>query len=199
MTYIVIEGGEATGKGTLIRLLKETVPNAVFVSEPGITDKAQSVRKEIMEHPEYSDEKRIELFIEARTSLFDEVVIPSLKEGKTVISDRSWISSVVYQSSDKIDSDYITAKNKEMGTLLKPDGVIFLDLAPSIALKRIVGDDREVNFFDEKPLAYHENIKEKYSEFLDKLEDDGIDVLRVVNAVNISDKLDEISNFIEDL
>ena len=45
----------------------------------------------------------------------------------------------------------------------------------------------------------YENIKEKYSEFLDKLEDDGIDVLRVVNAVNISDKLDEISNFIEDL
>ena len=86
-----------------------------------------------------------------------------------------------------------------MGTLLKPDGVIFLDLAPSIALKRIVGDDREVNFFDEKPLAYHENIKEKYSEFLDKVEDDGIDLLRVVNAVNISDKLDEISNFIEDL
>ena len=47
MPYIVIEGGEATGKGTLVKMLKESFPDAVFVAEPGTTDVAKEIRKEI--------------------------------------------------------------------------------------------------------------------------------------------------------
>lgn len=212
MPYIVIEGGEATGKGTLVKMLKERFPDAVFVAEPGTTDIAKEIRKEIMEHPEYSEFKKVELFSKARADLMKEIVFPALKEGKLVISDRSWISSCIYQSTDgtvssiengivgepAITKSHIIKTNMENNAFIYPDGIIWLNLSPEIALKRIVGYDRETNYFDNLPLEYHKKIQRKYKEMLYTMNLCQSNLLlEIKDTLDISSCFDDIKNWID--
>ena len=159
---IAIEGGEGSGKTTLIKLLKKTLPSDQFeyVAEPGTTFMGNLMRRD--------KRQQTILFALSRDSINHEVVIPKLKAGKQVIFDRSIFSNLVYQSSDEMSQEDILKLNREIDhQFTQPDLVIYLDIDPEVAHKRLVANKRETNFFDEKPLAEQKEWRKKSLKLLD--------------------------------
>ncbi len=98
--YYVIEGLDGTGKSTLIEKLKAAHPEWVFVAEPGGTPIGQMLRalvKEGLGEEVITPISELLMFSAARTQLLSQIIAPALAEGKTVISDRNWVSTLMYQ------------------------------------------------------------------------------------------------------
>lgn len=101
--YFVAEGMDHVGKSKQIELLKARLEasgrEVVVVREPGSTPLAEDLRgciKRIYDaRTDYME--HLLMFTAARYSLLKHVIKPALAEGKVVISDRCWISSLFYQ------------------------------------------------------------------------------------------------------
>lgn len=126
MVFCVIEGVDGTGKTTLCNKLQESGLDAVFTREPY----DQSIK-------ELKGLDPIELaykFAEDRYCHMRDVVIPALKSDKHVISDRSYISNLVYQGKTKNIEKWVMSI--QPCNLTAPDSIIFLTCDPIIAARR---------------------------------------------------------------
>ena len=100
--FISFEGPEASGKSSQILLLskylkKNKIPYIV-TREPGGTKIGEKLRKIILDKKEnITPSEEILLLMSARLNHINNVILPSLKKGKIVISDRFADSTFVYQ------------------------------------------------------------------------------------------------------
>ena len=100
-TFITIEGGEACGKSTQVKLLKEfveTLPNKddfLFVREPGGTPLGEEIRNLLLNYNEDAPLPLTELllFCASRHQIVEKVIKPALAQGKVVIADRFYDST----------------------------------------------------------------------------------------------------------
>ena len=171
--YIAIEGMDGCGKSTVIDLLRrkfENNDNVVFTREPGGCKISEEIRSIILNPENLGMDPLTEanLFNAARNQTIADVVLPSIKEGKLVISDRSMYSSVVYQGAAKnVGIDTIIDINKRVKV---PDRLYVITIDPNIARERLVKtnsmdryDNESVDFFTKVSDAYghiHETIFE---------------------------------------
>ena len=100
--FVVIEGGEGTGKDTQIDLLKEKFAgreDVVFTREPGGTIVGEKIREVLLAKGSgpISVETELLLFLAARAQIVREIVAPALCAGKMVISNRFGLSTAAYQ------------------------------------------------------------------------------------------------------
>ncbi|MGB9201284.1 dTMP kinase, partial [Methanobacterium sp.] len=107
------------------------------------------------------------LFAADRIILMDKIEAAE-KEGKLVISDRCFYSSMVYQN----DGDWISTINK---FAKRPDLVLLLDIDPETAISRCEGKD---SFED---IDFLIKIRERYLEIADK---QGFMVVNAKNGLN---------------
>ena len=100
--FISFEGPEASGKSSQIKLLskylkKNKIPHIV-TREPGGTKVGERLRKIILDKKEnITPSEEILLLMSARLNHINNIILPSLKRGKIVISDRFADSTFVYQ------------------------------------------------------------------------------------------------------
>lgn len=101
--YITFDGPEATGKSTqakkLYLYLKSQGRKVLLTREPGSThDKTCVEIRKVLLDPAFDpcDRTALLLFLADRAQHITKVVEPALKEGHTVISDRSSLSTLVY-------------------------------------------------------------------------------------------------------
>jgi dTMP kinase len=74
---------------------------------------------------------------------------PSLKKKNVVVMDRYYLSSVAYQGARGLDPDYIEKVNRDIAP--EPDITIILDIAPEVALHRIMHSrNSKPNYFERK-------------------------------------------------
>lgn len=192
---IAIEGGEGAGKSTIVNQLKEVLDdNYIFVAEPGSTQTALEIRQEIFDHPEYSEVKKAQLFAIARKSLNHEIVLPALKEGKNIISDRTIISSLMYQSlSEELSVQEVLEINKVIDPELSfPNKAIYLDIDPVYAMNRISNNNRETNYMDFDSLDNKFKLREKFISYIS-----GMDQNLIVDSVKLQDNPDEFKKIVE--
>jgi dTMP kinase len=160
--YIVLEGISGSGKDTQIELLVEkfkqnNVPT-LKVREP--CDNYRKYRDIWMKEHNGNELDNLEImkhFLMAdRHQLVEETIKPALEQGNTIISARSYISTLVYQCKDAHDRA-MTAYMHRFVPL--PDLVILLDLDPDIAIKRVLQRKKKRGQF-EKPdlLNKHRNL-----------------------------------------
>ena len=169
-TFITLEGGEGTGKTTVIKLVQEKLEkegyNIVLTREPGGTRIAEQIRGVILDksNTEITGMCEALLFAAARAQHVEELVRPSLKENKIVISDRYFDSNLVYQGIlQNIGVDKLYDLNMVATNNLVPDLTVLFDLDPIIGQQRIAANKgREVNRLDVKGLEYHQNIRKGY-------------------------------------
>ena len=143
--FITFEGGEGAGKSTQITLAKEYLESlgykVVVTREPGGGEIAEKIR-EVLLHPyESVMDPRTEalLYAAARIQHVQETILPALSEGKVVLSDRYYDSSVAYQAfGRKLGIEYIREINKEAISLCEPDRTYFLFLSEEESKRRIV-------------------------------------------------------------
>ena len=102
--FITFEGMEGSGKSTqasvLAARIKETGQKVVLTREPGGTPVGEAIRR-LVKSEDTDDvlcsEAEILLFAASRAQLVRQVVLPALKRGDIVISDRFADSTTVYQ------------------------------------------------------------------------------------------------------
>lgn len=132
--YVVLEGISGSGKDTQARLLvprlRELGRDVVQVNEPG--SKFKSARNSWGPQPL---DRVIELFLllPDRYELINERVLPALAHGDIVVSVRSYLSAIVYQSQPQYDSASIAFMHHFVP---EPDLVILYDLDTEVAYDR---------------------------------------------------------------
>lgn len=168
-TFITFEGPEGSGKTSVITAVKKFFEGEgyqiITTREPGGIRIAEDIRNIIL------DKKNIELdahaeallFAAARSQHFNEKILPALRDNKIVICDRFIDSSLAYQGHARgLGIDRVYNINKfGIGDVL-PDLTIFIDVPPSIGLKRVFSNDRKVDRLDLETLEFHEKVYEGY-------------------------------------
>jgi len=92
-----------------------------------------------------------ELFTQDRKEHLENLVVPAIKEGKMVISDRYFFSTFAFGASDGLDLEWLIKINNEF---LLPDLAFILKVSPKTCVKRIErrGEGKKL-FEKEKKLA----------------------------------------------
>ncbi|MFA5731705.1 MAG: dTMP kinase [Acidithiobacillus sp.] len=146
---IAIEGIDGSGKSTLIKLLQDklSVKYDVFITaEPSQSIYGKQIREMIKDKNNNDPIIDAYLFAMDRFLHVKNEIIPALKEGKLVITDRYIDSSIVYQQIMS-NTDYTNIKNFIIQInrfIIEPDMVILLNVNEDIAIKRIISS-RNIN------------------------------------------------------
>jgi dTMP kinase len=101
--FITFEGLDGSGKTTQIKLLNDYLKrrgfDVVLTIEPGGTEIGRKIRKILLvkENLDISHKTETFLFLASRAELTSKVIVPALNEGRIVICDRFFDSTLVYQ------------------------------------------------------------------------------------------------------
>jgi len=168
--FITFEGPEGSGKSSqlpaLAKFLETLGYQVVRTREPGGTKIGDQIREVLvrMENAELHPRTEILLFLAARAQLVEELIIPSLEEGKVVLCDRYGDSTLAYQGyGHGLDMDRLRSMLQFATAGLKPDLTILLDVDVLTGLKRKKAKD-EWNRLDAFELSFHERVRTGYHE-----------------------------------
>ena len=166
--FITFEGPEGSGKSTqlpkLAQFLEESGLSVVKTREPGGTKIGDQIREVLvrMDNTELHPRTEILLFLAARAQLVEELIIPSLQEGKIILCDRYGDSTLAYQGyGHGLDLETLRSMLHFATGGLKPDLTILLDVDVLTGLKRKKIKD-EWNRLDAFELSFHERVREGY-------------------------------------
>ena len=165
--FISFEGGDCSGKTTQIGRLRDSLTalgrRVVVTREPGGTELGNQLRQLILHGPDDVD-PRCEALLYAADRAYHvaTLVRPALVEGKVVIADRYFDSSVAYQGAARdLGRDRIRELSLWATDGLVPDVTFILDMDPALAAARRQGSaDR----LEREALDFHRRVR---SEFLD--------------------------------
>jgi len=215
--FIVFEGGEGSGKSSLARLLYEELVKTVdtiLVNDPGGTDVGMDIRK-ILLNPEKKSSITTELYLyhAARAQLVDEIILPALREGKVVISDRFNDSTHVYQGDIRgWDKNTLNNLDDITNKGIKPDITFLCNVSATIGLKRslkvnkdrVNGDGQDESKWELEGLNTHKKINLAFvNRMLSRSQDGDIIYYLDSNNLTITEMLDivmeKISRHVMDL
>lgn len=175
--FITLEGIEGSGKSTQldpVRLFLENQGHDVVVTrEPGGTAIGKKIRAILLNPGNRQIDPLAELFLyEAdRVEHVRHIIAPALAAGRTVLCDRFYDATVVYQGYARgMDLALIRRLHREILGTLKPNVTILLDVSPAIGLARawaqIENGARTGNEsrFEEEALDFHEKIRAGYQD-----------------------------------
>lgn len=167
--FITFEGPDGSGKTTQIRrlipVLQEKGFDIVHTREPGGTDIGDQIRSIIMNMKNKSMHPRAEilLFCASRAQLVEELVRPSLSEGKLVLCDRYADSTMAYQGyGHGLDRDVLSQLLHFATGGLKPDLTLLFDISAEAGLRRRLTNHEEWNRMDDYALQFHERVRSGY-------------------------------------
>jgi dTMP kinase len=136
--FICIEGLDGCGKTTQAKLLAKKLGksrNTLYTAEPSRGKIGTYIRNRCL-----YGEKRLSTVVEALLFAADRIehveneVLPALREGRLVISDRYIYSSLAYQGAAGLSLEWIENVNKHA---LKPDLAVFIDVDPKTVMHRL--------------------------------------------------------------
>lgn len=166
--FITMEGTDGAGKTTQIKLLEEYLTGKGFkvvcTREPGGTPISEKIREIIIDknNIEMTDMTEALLYAAARAQHVNDVILPTLKEGGIVISDRFVDSSIVYQGfARSIGERLIKNINKYAVGDLEPDITFFLKLKPEDGLKR-KREQAELDRLEAEKFSFHQRVYDGY-------------------------------------
>ena len=146
--FIVFEGGDGVGKSTQARKLADWVAaegrEVVLTFEPGDTEIGATLRDLVL-NPKWGDvSPRAEALMYAadKAQHVHEVVLPALRRGAVVISDRYVDSMLAYQGAGRVLADRVEQIARWATQDLLPDLTVLLDLEPDRGLATIAEKDR---------------------------------------------------------
>ena len=162
--FITLEGVEGAGKTTQIHLLAEALgENVIVTREPGGTQISEQIREIFLTAAEISAQTELMLIAASRAQHVSELILPALKDGKTVICDRFSDATIAYQGYRKgIDLNRIEQVNSIATQGLKPDVTFLLDLLPHVGLNRKRESDEPLTRLELETITSHEKVRKGY-------------------------------------
>ncbi len=185
--FIVLEGGEGSGKGTISAHLEKVFAgeNVIFTREPGGTPFGEKVRSLIFDETMCTMSELL-LFEAARREHVEKIILPSLRQGIHVICDRFDASTYAYQITarwKKQHAQFFEFVNAEVVGGAIPDLYIFCDISPEAALARRMAAGGEVTRFDNEELDFHNAVYRGYKEFFKEKRFVAIDAIMGITEV----------------
>jgi dTMP kinase len=185
---IVFEGIDGTGKSSHAKRLASYFSSlgreVVLSHEPTNGPWGRKLR-ESASTGRLGAEEELEYFLRDRKEHVEQLINPSLAEGKVVILDRYYFSTMAYQGLRGFDPEQIRQKNEAFAPV--PNLLIVLDLDVDLALQRITGRGDQANHFEKREAL--EKIRETFLHLRDE------PFVRVIDA---SQSMDEIAAQIVD-
>ena len=169
---IVLEGQESAGKSTqaprLLQWLADRGIDAMLVREPGGTDAGEKIREMVLHVPyQLTAAAEALLFMASRAEMVDRVIKPALREGRTILLDRFFLSTYAYQVAGRgLDADLVASANALATRGLIPDLTVVLTLSAAerrARLDRRGGHDKIERENDQ----FHSRVDAAFERFLD--------------------------------
>ncbi len=162
---ISIEGIDGAGKTTqairLKKALEERGLPAVYTAEPTYSRVGALIRAlSLIEEPAVDGVVEALLFAADRRIHVNEEIVPKLKQGCVVVTDRYVHSSLAYQGARGVELSWIRSINYFAP---KPHLAIYIDVEPSQGLSRIGGGK---TVFEK--LSFLERVREIYLALVDQ-------------------------------
>ena len=173
--FIVVEGSEGVGKSTQIKTIKSFLEEHkieyIVTREPGGTSFGESIRSIILDQNNDTDNLTDSLlFYASRYENYNKIILPALKNGKTVICDRFHYSTLVYQGI--VGDDELVKKVHNIFDAIfskSIDHIIYLYTDPEESLKRI--SRRSItDKFESRGLEYLDKLNEAYELIFSNME-----------------------------
>jgi dTMP kinase len=168
---IILEGPEAVGKSTQLRLLsawlRDSGVDHVTVREPGGTPVGDEVRRILLDPVSLlSARGEALLFMASRAELVDRVVRPAISRKTAVLIDRFFLSTYAYQIYGRgLDENDVRAANHLATGGLVPTITLLLRLPLAESLgrmeRRVTGQDR----MERSSHDFHERVTTAFEEF----------------------------------
>ena len=182
---INLEGIDGCGKSTqsqfLIEKFEKDNEKIILLKEPTNGKYGKKLWEMLRGKREATTEEILELFVLDRKEHVNEKIKPALNEGKIVLMDRYYYSTMAYQAAAGIDVNRIR-KDNEFAP--EPNIVLIFDLPADLAMKRVRGHSVADVFEKEEHL---EKVRKAYL----NLEDDPL--VRIIDATRTPEKIfDEV-------
>jgi dTMP kinase len=171
LPFITFEGSEGCGKSTQVRRLAKRFDESgipfLVTREPGGTPIGESIRELLQFAPQsagMTSETELLLFEASRAQLVREVIKPALENGKSVIADRFFDSTTVYQGvARKLDGKIVQQLNDFAAGDCVPDITFVLAVDLKTARMRMKGP-RRPDRMEQQPDDFYEDVVEAYRE-----------------------------------
>ena len=141
--FITFEGIDGCGKSTQVKMLVEALNKhqrkTILVREPGGTNISEEIRDILLHRhlADICDRTEALLMTGSRAQLTYEVILPNLNQGKNVIADRYYDSTLAYQGGGReLDLDWLIKLNQFATYDLEPNVTFFVDVLPEEAIRR---------------------------------------------------------------
>jgi len=169
--FLSFEGGEAAGKSVQAARLADTLGarghGVVLTREPGGTPIAERIR-DVLLHARDVDlapEAQALLFSAARAQHTRDVIRPALSEGKIVVADRYFDSTLVYQGYGLgADLDGLRAMTRFAVGALVPQRTFLIDVPVAVTLSRLGARSGTARWdrFHGDDRAFYERVRDGY-------------------------------------
>ncbi len=176
--FIVIEGADGAGTTTQSKKLVEEL-DAYYTFEPteGLVGRKVD---EMISSGDYSADAISLAFAADRLAHLEEEVIPKLESGETVVCDRYYHSSLVYQPALGSDFEWVKKLNRHA---LTPDLTVILDISADEGLSRVEKRGSDGNIFEN--LDFQSEVIERYRRLPDRLDEE-------IHVVSGSDSIEDV-------
>ena len=173
--FITFEGPDGSGKSTQARLLAEHLRHeghtVLETVEPGGTPIGQQIRRILLDpaNQELRAVPELLLMFAARAQNVEQSILPALRQGHIVVSDRFTDSSIAYQGAARglgwetvLEVDRIACQG------LVPDLTLCIDIDTETGLARAhsrnLSNVRQEARIDEQAVEFHHKVRDAYHE-----------------------------------
>ncbi|MDP2878446.1 MAG: dTMP kinase [Sulfuricella sp.] len=163
--FITLEGIDGAGKSTHLNWLAERLrsqgKNVLVTREPGGTPLGEALR-ELLLHQAMHLETEALLMFAARREHLDKVIIPALREGTWVISDRFTDASFAYQGGGRgLDESKLKILEQWVQQDLQPDLTLLFDVTLEVSRQRLSGN-ASLDRFEQEKQDFFQRVRDAY-------------------------------------
>lgn len=162
--FITFEGPEGSGKTTQLKLLAERLRSdgheVVETREPGGTAIGHRIREILLDPASSALRPTAELLLmfASRAQNVDEVILPALAAGKTVLCDRFTDSTLAYQGAARgLGSEVVYELDRIACRGLVPHLTFIIDIDVDTGLARA-----QQTRMEQQPVAFHRAVREAF-------------------------------------
>lgn len=167
--FITLEGGEGSGKSTLIsqlvKYLSDSGYQVISTREPGGSQLGNEIRHLLLNKlTRIVPKAELLLFLASRAQHIEELIKPALATGKIVLCDRFNDSTIAYQGAARgFDGELKQLCDFTCGSI-QPNLTLFLDVDPEIGLHRTKKHALKGDFdrIEEEKIEFHHKVREGF-------------------------------------
>lgn len=169
--FITFEGIDGCGKSTQIKTLFNSLLDSgypvILTREPGGTPISEKIRSIILDIDNEGMSNRCELllYLAARAEHIDKKIVPEMKKGKIVLSDRFEEATFAYQGFGReVGLDIIMPLNNYATSGIIPDITFIFDITLEESEKRFIESGKSRDRIESGDKLFFKKIRRGYQD-----------------------------------